>query len=304
MVTTRSSGEETVTSNKIFQTPDDLQSYLKLISPHESIPLVATSGGFDPIHVGHLRCIQETAELARRADASTVVIVNGDGFLRRKKGKPFMSHDERMEIVAGLKGVDYVVGWDDGGQTVTECLRILKPVIFAKGGDRSEPSKVPEWDVCQEIGCEIQFGVGGQDKVQSSTNLLAGVREETYGFLFDSTHKPSIVQKPWGYEEIFVVCDKYAGKILNILPGARLSRQYHEVKDETIYVIQGVLHLEIGGDESTPGRGIVLGPGGSYRIEPGTIHRFGAAEMGVKLFEISTPELSDVCRVSDDYGRL
>lgn len=132
--------------------------------------IVATSGGFDPLHVGHLRCIQQAKELSERA--ILVVIVNGDGFLTRKKGKPFMRFEERAEIVNGLRSVDFVVGWDDGSQTVTGALEILKPNIFAKGGDRSSADKVPEFELCEKIGCKVVFGVGGTEKVQSSSDLI------------------------------------------------------------------------------------------------------------------------------------
>ncbi len=135
--------------------------------------IVATSGGFAPIHIGHLRCIQESAEIGD----CLVVIVNGDGFLTRKKGIVFMSHAERMEIVDGLKGVDYVVGWDDGSQTVVGALELIRPDFFAKGGDRSTAQAVPEFDVCEKIGCKVVFGVGGSDKIQSSSDLIKNARE-------------------------------------------------------------------------------------------------------------------------------
>ena len=134
--------------------------------------IVVTSGGFDPLHVGHLRCIQESANIADTGWGALAVIVNGDGFLTRKKGKPFMPLTERMEIIAGLKGVDYVVAWDDGSQTVTGALEIIKPNIFAKGGDRSEAKAVPEFDLCNQIGCKVLFGIGGREKVQSSSDLI------------------------------------------------------------------------------------------------------------------------------------
>lgn len=133
--------------------------------------IITTSGGYDCLHIGHLRCIQESAMMAK-PNGVLIIIVNGDGFLTRKKGKPFMNHAERMEIIAGLKGVDYVVGWDDGSQTVVGALEFLKPNIFTKGGDRSSSDVVPEFDFCQKIGCHIQYGVGGVDKVQSSSILL------------------------------------------------------------------------------------------------------------------------------------
>jgi cytidyltransferase-like protein len=133
--------------------------------------VVATSGGFDPLHVGHVACIQESASIAT-PHGVLVVIVNGDGFLTRKKGKPFMSHEERMKIVDALRGVDYVVGWDDGSQTVVGALEIIKPDVFCKGGDRSTASAVPEVEICQKIGCRISYGVGGDWKMQSSSDLI------------------------------------------------------------------------------------------------------------------------------------
>lgn len=142
----------------------------RLMAWHKQI--VVTSGGFDPIHVGHLRCIQESANIADTGWGVLAVIVNGDGFLTRKKGKPFMPLAERMEIIAGLKGVDYVVAWDDGSQTVTGALEIIKPNIFTKGGDRSEAKAVPEFDLCNQINCKVLFGIGGRDKVQSSSDLI------------------------------------------------------------------------------------------------------------------------------------
>lgn len=139
--------------------------------------LIVTSGGFDPLHVGHLRCIQESASIKEKRKyhkgkkIKLAIIVNGDGFLERKKGKPFMKLEERMEIIAGIEGVDYVVSWDDGGQTVTGAIEILKPIVFTKGGDRDSSQNVPEFDLCNQIGCEVIFGVGG-GKIQSSSWLI------------------------------------------------------------------------------------------------------------------------------------
>jgi len=133
--------------------------------------IVATSGGFDPVHIGHIRCIQESASIATTGGI-LVVIVNGDGFLTRKKGKPFMPHEERMQIIDALRGVDYVTGWDDGSQTVVGALELLRPHVFTKGGDRSLASNVPEVGICEKIGCRIAYGIGGTDKVQSSSDLI------------------------------------------------------------------------------------------------------------------------------------
>jgi len=136
-----------------------------------SIPVYMTSGGFDPLHVGHLRCILETVEMAEQDGGYVAIIVNGDGFLRRKKGKSFMSAAERAEIIAGIRGVDAAIIWDDGGQTVIGAIEILRPNYFTKGGDRAAPEDIPEWDICEEVGCKVIFNVGGV-KVQSSSWLL------------------------------------------------------------------------------------------------------------------------------------
>ena len=130
-----------------------------------------TSGGFDPMHIGHLRCLQGTAQLASEFNAKVVVLVNGDEFLIEKKGKPFMKIDERLEIIAGVRGVDLAVEWYDGCQTVDAAIEMFSPDYFTKGGDRNDPSVLPEWDTCQRVGCEVVFGVGG-GKVQSSSWLI------------------------------------------------------------------------------------------------------------------------------------
>ena len=109
------------------------------------------------------------------------------------------------------------------------------------------------------------------------------------------------VEKPWGYEKIWAQTDEYVGKILVIDGGHRLSRQYHELKDETIYVLDGALCLEIGEGESIEKH--VLTVGDSYHVSPGTVHRFCAEHTACTIVEVSTPELNDVVRLEDDYNR-
>tara|TARA_R100000808_G_C2129563_1_gene139030 strand:+ start:1046 stop:1405 length:360 start_codon:yes stop_codon:yes gene_type:complete len=113
----------------------------------------------------------------------------------------------------------------------------------------------------------------------------------------------TIVDKPWGYEEIIVNTDKYVMKRLFIKAGERLSRQFHKKKDETIYVSKGLLLLDLSENDSESNI-LKLSEGKSWRIKPMTIHRFCAPDnQNVELFEVSTPELDDVIRLSDDYGR-
>lgn len=162
--------------SKIFLDPAECRKEIEKLYGKD-VRIFTTSGGFDPVHIGHIRCIKETAQMLENFEKDVfVVIVNGDGFLHRKKGKPFMKHEERMEVISAISGVDYVVGWDDGTQTVSGCIEILKPEVFTKGGDRSEKSKVPESVICEKIGCEIIYGVGGVEKIQSSSDLIANIK--------------------------------------------------------------------------------------------------------------------------------
>ena len=141
------------------------------------IPVYLTSGGFDPLHIGHSRCILETTDMADADGGYVIVIVNGDGFLKRKKGGAFMPEEERAEIVAGLRGVDAVLIWDDGSQNVIGAIEKLRPTYFTKGGDRASPEDIPEWGICQEVDCEVLFNVGG-GKIQSSSWLLRKLETE------------------------------------------------------------------------------------------------------------------------------
>jgi len=162
--------------SRIFKDVNELRHH----ADAEGEQLVVTSGGFDPMHVGHLRCILNSSNLAKNAGEKTklAIIVNADGFLLRKKNYAFMPLQERVEIIAGVRGVDYVVPWDDGSQTVVGAIEVLKPVMFTKGGDRDAAANVPEFDVCEKIGCEVVFGVGG-GKIQSSSSLVSAVYEMT-----------------------------------------------------------------------------------------------------------------------------
>jgi mannose-6-phosphate isomerase len=114
-----------------------------------------------------------------------------------------------------------------------------------------------------------------------------------------------IVPKPWGHEEIWANSSRYAGKILFIKKGHRLSRQYHKVKEETIMVLEGILVCEEG--PHFQGAEVVrhiMTPGEVFHVSPGTIHRFCAEETDVRLVEVSTAEISDVVRLEDDYRRI
>jgi quercetin dioxygenase-like cupin family protein len=106
------------------------------------------------------------------------------------------------------------------------------------------------------------------------------------------------IEKPWGFEVIWAETDFYVGKLLHIKAGHKLSKQFHKVKEETVYVLEGTLY-----NYEADGSITKVSSGNSFHINVGQIHRFGANESNVELIEVSTPYLDDVVRLEDDYGR-
>jgi mannose-6-phosphate isomerase-like protein (cupin superfamily) len=111
-----------------------------------------------------------------------------------------------------------------------------------------------------------------------------------------------VVAKPWGHEVLWAKTERYVGKILHVNRGHALSLQYHERKEETLRVLSGVLELEVGPDRTSL-RTVRLGPGEGWHLPPGTVHRMTAVE-DTDVLEVSTPELDDVVRLEDRYGRI
>jgi mannose-6-phosphate isomerase len=110
------------------------------------------------------------------------------------------------------------------------------------------------------------------------------------------------VEKPWGYELRWAITDRYAGKILHVKKGEALSLQYHQRKDEYQYLLKGAIDMEVGGADGALTRRRMK-PGDTLHITPGTRHRLTAVEDS-DIFEVSTPEIDDVVRLEDRYGRL
>ena len=138
-------------------------------------PLIAVSGGFDPVHIGHVRMIKDAARYG-----DVMVIINSDDWLQRKKGYVFMPYEERVEIMGNIKGVVMVTSVDDKDGTVCSALRRHKPDAFANGGDR-KTENTPEMDVCEELGIQMMWAVGGNNKPQSSSWLVDKLKENKDG---------------------------------------------------------------------------------------------------------------------------
>ena len=141
-----------------------------MINKKRKRKIVAISGGFDPVHVGHVRMIKEAAKLG-----DVIIITNSDEWLKRKKGYVFMPWIERQEILAEFKGViDVIEAWDED-DTVCKTLERVKPDIFANGGDR-KGDNTPEVELCMDLGIELAWNVGG-DKIQSSSELVENMKK-------------------------------------------------------------------------------------------------------------------------------
>lgn len=139
---------------------------------HRKPTVVAVSGGMDPIHIGHIRMIQE----ARKLGDKLVVILNNDNWLKKKKTHIFMHQKERKEILESIEGVDEVVitshPKNPKDMSVSKEILKVKPDIFANGGDRKSEKDILESEACRRVGCKLVFNVGQGGKVQSSSWLL------------------------------------------------------------------------------------------------------------------------------------
>ena len=144
--------------------------------------VIILSGGFDPVHKGHIRMFREAANLG----ANVIIGLNSDDWLSRKKGKPFMEWEERAEILESCKFVNQVIAFNDSDDTASEAIRTVYDmfehrnedykIYFANGGDRGK-GNVPELDVCKDLNVVMLWGVGA-GKIQSSSWLIEGGKDE------------------------------------------------------------------------------------------------------------------------------
>ena len=136
---------------------------------------IMISGGFDPIHIGHIKMIKAASRWGM-----VTVVINSDAWLKRKKGYVFMPYDERAAIVSNIIGVTMVSSVDDRDGTVCEAIRRLKPDAFANGGGRKE-NNTPEVELCEFLDIQLLWGVGGKDKPQSSSWLISEAMKQITG---------------------------------------------------------------------------------------------------------------------------
>lgn len=255
--------------------------------------LVILSGGFDPLHVGHISMIKDAGN-----HGNVMICLNSDEWLTRKKGKPFMNWNERCEIIRSIKYVMDVVGMDDSDGTACDGIQYVydtfknqfEGICFGNGGDRNNNSTPSaEQVLCERLGIELLWNVGGSTKPQSSSWVL------------DKWKEPPKIEKPWGHYIDLKKCENYKIKELIVEPKQRLSLQYHNYRSELWMVVKGTVLIQNGDCTKLMSEGnyIHINKGVKHRIENTSNEPSVIAEIqfGDKIDE------EDIVRVVDDYGR-
>ena len=260
---------------------------------------VMVSGGFDPIHIGHVRMF----EAARKLGSKLVVVMNNDNWIRSKKGFVFMPEKERAEIISEFPHVDKVVLTahkpNDPDRSVVRELKKLKPDVFANGGDRDtkdaknkNSSLNPEQEYCMEAGIEMAFGVGRGGKVQSSSWMI---RDASRNFVRSV--------RPWGEFYGWDAGKEWKLKTLYIKPGQRLSLQYHNHRREHWVLVEGDATATLHDADGTPRR-FPMKRGELVFVDVKTMHRIESKRGGI-FVEIALGDFdeNDIVRIEDDHGR-
>ena len=188
--------------------------------------IVLVTGGFDPLHSGHIAYFRAAKQLGD----TLVVGVNSDAWLVRKKGRAFMPWLERMNIVKNIKGVDFVLEFNDDDGSAKSAIKLARQtwpdhkIVFANGGDRTD-ANIPEMEF-EDSNLEFAFGVGGFDKANSSSWIL----EEW---------KAPKTERQWGYYRVLHEVPGMKVKELTVDPGKSLSMQRHQSRSEFWIVSEG-----------------------------------------------------------------
>jgi cytidyltransferase-like protein len=189
--------------------------------------IVLVTGGFDPLHSGHITYFNRAKELGN----ILVVGINSDEWLTRKKGKPFLPRHERSRIIQALKMVDFVIDFDDSDGSARHAIKMVRQsypqdkIVFANGGDRTDKN-IPEMDF-EDNNLEFVFGVGGFSKMNSSSWIL-------------EDWKSPKTQREWGYWRVLHEQGQEVKlKELTVAPGKKLSMQRHKDRAEHWFVTEG-----------------------------------------------------------------
>ena len=262
-----------------------------------SISLV--TGGFDPLHKGHLEYINE----AKTYSDYLVVGINSDQWLINKKDLFFLPWEERAAVVENLKSVDKVISFNDSDGTaidaINECLKIADKVIFANGGDR-EKTNIPEYvEFKDNERVEFIYSTGGSNKLNSRSWLI----EDFIKKYLSNIGLGNIlsIDAPWGSHTAYIDEENYKVKQLFVDPGGVLSLQKHKHRSEHWVVGYGEASVELDGEEHT------LKSGEYIEIPLQSIHRLSnKTQKPLVVVEVQCGEIleeSDIIRLEDSYGR-
>ena len=274
--------------------------YQILNMPKDSISIV--SGGFDPLHIGHIRMI-DCAYV--HCSKKVIVILNNDNWLKKKKGYVFMPERERAEMLTALPQVEKVI--ISGHEVDSEDMSVskeLKKIFeeetrdiqfqFCNGGDRNK-NNVPssEEEVCNLYGAITLYGMGGEKKQSSS-------------ILVDSAIENRVTtERPWGNFKRWTGDDTWTLKTLNVKPSQAISLQYHLNRDEMWTVVSGRCTVIYGRNVNTL-KQKELGVGDTFKVKRGYLHRVQCTLEGATIVEVSFGRFDeqDIVRIKDKYGRL
>lgn len=240
--------------------------------------IVLITGGFDPLHSGHIAYFKAAKELGD----ILIVGVNSDAWLTRKKGSPFMPYKERAAIVRNIVGVDFVIDFDDKDNSAKHAIWMVRQsypndkIIFANGGDRTQVN-IPEMDI-DDNNIEFVFGVGGEDKKNSSSWIL-------------QEWKAPKTERQWGYYRVLHEVSGMKVKELTVDPGKSLSMQRHHLRAEYWIVSEGtaVVNSHMAGGYLLPAK--TINRHEEYRVPVADWHQLtNPFDVPLKVVEIQYGE--------------
>jgi len=248
------------------------------------------SGGFDPVHIGHLKMFKDANKLAKKV----IVLLNNDDWLIKKKGKPFMSQEQRKEILEEFKSVSKVIIQKSSEKSSSLAIKEFatqhpnQSICYCNGGDRSNIKNIRETVICKELNISLEFGVGGKEKIESSSKLT-------------KNYLGNVENRPWGNYHIIAKNTGYQIKEIKVFQNSKLSLQIHKNRSEFWQIVSGKSKITIGEKE------YFLKEKEHIYIPKNTVHRieniskeeliFIEIQLGKDLKE------EDIIRIEDDYGR-
>jgi cytidyltransferase-like protein len=240
--------------------------------------IVLITGGFDPLHSGHIAYFKA----AKKLGDILVVGVNSDAWLTRKKGMPFMPYSERAEIVKNIVGVDFVINFDDNDGSAKNAIQMVRQsyptdqIIFANGGDRTNDN-IPEM-VIVDNNLQFVFGVGGFNKANSSSWIL-------------QEWKAPKTERPWGYYRVLHEVPGMKVKELTVDPGKSLSMQRHQLRSEYWIVSEGAAVVNRQMDSGYAMPAVTLNKHHEYRVPVTEWHQLtNPFDVPIKVVEIQYGE--------------